>query len=54
MEEMARRGYDVGASTYYPMLHQLEEVGLLISHAEVAAGKQREFYRAATSACEIR
>jgi hypothetical protein len=24
MEELARHGYDVGAETRYPMLHQLE------------------------------
>jgi hypothetical protein len=24
MEELARHGYDVGAGTRYPMLHQLE------------------------------
>jgi PadR family transcriptional regulator, regulatory protein PadR len=48
MEEMARHGYDVGAGTLYPMLHQLEEAGYLISHAEVVSGKQRKYYRATT------
>ena len=48
MEELARHGYDVGAGTLYPMLHQLEEAGYLISHAEVVAGKQRKYYRATT------
>ena len=46
MEELARHGYDVGAGTLYPMLHQLEEVGYLTSHTEVIAGKQRKYYRA--------
>jgi PadR family transcriptional regulator, regulatory protein PadR len=46
MEELARHGYDVGAGTLYPMLHQLEEAGYLISHTEVVAGKQRKYYRA--------
>src|SRR4051794_13874166 len=46
MEELARHGYDVGAGTLYPMLHQLEAVGYLTSHAEVVAGKQRKYYRA--------
>ena len=46
MEELARHGYDVGAGTLYPMLHQLEEVGYLTSHTEVVAGKQRKYYRA--------
>jgi hypothetical protein len=48
MEELARHGYDVGAGTLYPLLHQLEEVGYLISHTEVVAGKQRKYYRATT------
>jgi PadR family transcriptional regulator, regulatory protein PadR len=46
MEELRRHGYDVGPGTLYPMLHQLEEVGYLTSHAEVVAGKTRKDYRA--------
>jgi DNA-binding PadR family transcriptional regulator len=46
MEELARHGYDVGAGTMYPMLHQLEEAGYLTSTAEVVGGKQRKYYRA--------
>jgi PadR family transcriptional regulator, regulatory protein PadR len=55
MEELARHGYDVGAGTLYPLLHQLEEVGYLTSHAEVVGGKTRKYYRATpegTSALE--
>jgi PadR family transcriptional regulator, regulatory protein PadR len=46
MEELSRHGYEVGAGTLYPLLHQLEEAGFLISHNEVVAGKQRKYYRA--------
>ncbi len=46
MEELGRHGYDVGAGTLYPMLHQLEEAGYLVSYTEVVAGKQRKYYRA--------
>ena len=46
MEELARHGYDVGAGTLYPMLHQLEEAGYLTVQTEVVAGKQRKYYRA--------
>ncbi len=46
MEELARHGYDVGAGTLYPLLHQLEEAGYLSVHTEVVAGKQRKYYRA--------
>ena len=46
MEELARHGYDVGAGTLYPILHQLEEAGYLTSHTEVVGGKMRKYYRA--------
>jgi PadR family transcriptional regulator, regulatory protein PadR len=46
MEELGRHGYEVSAGTLYPMLHQLEEVGYLVSHTEVVGGKQRKYYRA--------
>jgi PadR family transcriptional regulator PadR len=46
MEELARHGYDVGAGTLYPILHQLERVGYLTSQAEIVDGKQRKYYRA--------
>jgi DNA-binding PadR family transcriptional regulator len=46
MEELARHGYDVGAGTLYPLLHQLERAGYLSVHVEIVAGKQRKYYRA--------
>jgi DNA-binding PadR family transcriptional regulator len=46
MEELARHGYDVGAGTLYPMLHQLEEAGYLAVQTEVVDGKRRKYYRA--------
>jgi PadR family transcriptional regulator PadR len=46
MEELGRHGYDVGAGTLYPILHQLEQAGYLSVHTEVVAGKQRKYYRA--------
>jgi DNA-binding PadR family transcriptional regulator len=46
MEELARHGYDVGAGTLYPMLHQLADAGYLSVHTEVVAGKQRKYYQA--------
>jgi DNA-binding PadR family transcriptional regulator len=46
MEELAGHGYDVGAGTLYPMLHQLAEAGYLSVHTKVVAGKQRKYYRA--------
>ncbi len=44
MEELARHGYQVGPGTLYPMLHALEEKGLLVSELEVVGGKRRRYY----------
>jgi PadR family transcriptional regulator, regulatory protein PadR len=49
MDELRRHGYDVGAGTLYPMLHQLEEAGYLSVRTEVVAGKHRKYYRATPS-----
>jgi DNA-binding PadR family transcriptional regulator len=46
MEELSRHGYEVGAGTLYPILHQLEEAGYLSSHTKVVGGKMRKYYRA--------
>ena len=46
MEELARHGYDVGAGTLYPILHQLEEAGYLSSRSELVGGRVRKYYRA--------
>jgi DNA-binding PadR family transcriptional regulator len=45
IEELARHGYDLSAGTLYPMLHSLEEEGLLTSERQVVKGKMRKYYR---------
>ena len=45
MEELARHGYDVGAGTLYPILHQLARSGYLTVETEVVDGKRRKYYR---------
>ncbi len=46
IEELARHGYKLSPGTLYPMLHGLEESGLLRSHPQGLAGKIRRVYRA--------
>jgi DNA-binding PadR family transcriptional regulator len=46
MQELARHGYQVGAGTLYPILHQLTQSGYLAAWTEVVDGKQRKYYRA--------
>jgi DNA-binding PadR family transcriptional regulator len=56
MEELRRHGYEIGAGTLYPLLHQLEATGYLTSYSEVVAGRARRYYRATaagTAALEV-
>ncbi len=45
IEELQHHGYDIGPGTLYPVLHQLEDAGLLKSNEEVVGGKQRKNVR---------
>ena len=45
MDELVRHGYQVGPGTLYPILHALEEKGLLRSESEIVHGKRRRYYR---------
>jgi DNA-binding PadR family transcriptional regulator len=42
--ELARHGYQLSPGTLYPLLHRLEQDGLLVSESEVVAGKVRKYY----------
>jgi len=44
IEELARHGYELSAGTLYPMLHSLEEEGVLASEKRVVEGKMRKYY----------
>jgi DNA-binding PadR family transcriptional regulator len=46
IEELARHGYKVSAGTLYPILHGLEERGLLTSTEERSGSVARRVYRA--------
>lgn len=46
IEELARHGYKLSPGTLYPVLHGLEENGLLRSNPQCFAGKIRRVYRA--------
>jgi DNA-binding PadR family transcriptional regulator len=43
-EELARHGYRLSPGTLYPLMHRLEQDGLLRSESEVVAGKLRKYY----------
>jgi PadR family transcriptional regulator, regulatory protein PadR len=45
MQELRRHGYRMGPGTLYPILHDLEQNGLLAMEVEIVRGKQRKNYR---------
>jgi PadR family transcriptional regulator, regulatory protein PadR len=46
IEELRRHGYELSAGTLYPMLHGLEQKGLLRSVKQRLGGTERRVYRA--------
>ena len=49
MEELAHHGYKLSAGTLYPILHNMEKTGYLISTTEVVDGRNRRMYTATES-----
>jgi PadR family transcriptional regulator, regulatory protein PadR len=45
MEELQHHGYDIGPGTLYPVLHQMQEAGLVTSKEDVVDGKRRKNLR---------
>jgi DNA-binding PadR family transcriptional regulator len=45
IEELQHHGYVIGPGTLYPVLHQLEDAGLLKAMDEVVGGKRRKNVR---------
>ncbi len=45
IEELRRHGYRMGPGTLYPILHDLESGGYLVSREAVVDGKRRRNYR---------
>lgn len=45
MEELQHHGYRIGPGTLYPVLHGLEEAGLLKAKNDVVGGKRRKNFR---------
>jgi PadR family transcriptional regulator len=45
MEELRHHGYKIGPGTLYPILHDLEEGGHLVSADDVVGGRRRRNFR---------
>jgi len=44
IRELARHGYELSPGTLYPILHNLEREGYLISEKKLINGKFRKYY----------
>jgi DNA-binding PadR family transcriptional regulator len=42
--ELARHGYELGPGTLYPLLHRMEDEGLLDAETTTVDGKSRKYY----------
>ena len=49
IEELARHGYRLSPGTLYPIMHGLEEKGLLRSREQLINGKRRRIYTATSN-----
>ncbi len=45
-DELAEHGYDISVGTLYPILHQLEDDGYLVSREQLGGGRRRRYYEA--------
>lgn len=45
MEELATHGYEISPGTLYPMLGQMEKMGLLVLEKRNVGGKLRKYYQ---------
>lgn len=43
-QELARHGYAISPGTLYPLLHRLENAGLLVSRSETVRGRALRAY----------
>ncbi len=48
MEELGRHGYRIGPGTLYPILHSLEQDGVLSSTRQLIQGRTRRYYSITT------
>lgn len=44
IDELGHHGYELSPGTLYPILHQLEAKGYLLSEERVVGGKVRKYY----------
>jgi PadR family transcriptional regulator PadR len=53
MEELEKHGYKTSPGTIYPLLHKMEEIGLLESRNEVRNGRRVRLYKTTPKGDEL-
>lgn len=53
IQELARHGYTLSPGTLYPVLHNLEQAGYLVSEEQVVKGKVRKYYTITAAGSQI-
>lgn len=53
IEELAHHGYALSPGTLYPILHALENEGLLKTREKLVGGKVRKYYRTTSKGIKI-
>lgn len=53
IDELQQHGYDISAGTIYPIFHNMEKNGLLVSYNENVNGKIRKYYAVTQDGIEV-
>ena len=53
IEELREHGYNISAGTLYPILHNLESMGLLFKEDRIVDGKVRKYYSLTDEGSEV-
>lgn len=53
IDELSNHGYEVSPGTIYPILHNLEKTGLLVTEKRVVCGKLRKYYKITKYGIEV-
>ncbi|MFR1052114.1 MAG: PadR family transcriptional regulator [Oscillospiraceae bacterium] len=53
IEELKKHGYEISSGTIYPILHNMEKLGLLYVENKTSGGKVRKYYSITNDGIEV-
>jgi len=53
IDELKSHGYEISSGTLYPVLHSMEDDGILISEEKTIEGKVRKYYSLTDKGAEV-